>query len=138
IYYGFSMEKMFIRIDTSVSLDCRVESEMKSISFELDIIKPKHYKVTMFCGGNGRIKAVLYKLSFSGRFEINKEVCSVEAKRIIEIGIDFKDLEIAPKAEVNFAVAVKKDDKELERWPKGGIITFNCPDEEFESESWFV
>ena len=136
IYYGFSLEKLFVRIDTSIGLSCT--GGMKDISFEIDIIRPKHCRIVLSCSGEGKLETSLYKLSEAGKFEESGLPVEAQAKKILELAAGFKDLEIEPKSEVNLAVTVKKEGKELERWPKGGIIVFNCPDEEFEAESWFV
>lgn len=137
IYYGFSREEFFVRIDHSVYLDCH-DPESKDISFEIDILKPVQYKISLCCNEKCEKELWVSKLQSSGHFEKTKSLTTYGVGRIIEIGVPFCDLEIKDGDEVNFTVAVRKSGKEIESWPKGGMIVFKAPDEEFAASSWFV
>ena len=79
----------------------------------------------------------LYKMHGDQLEEI-KNIKTFAVNKIFEIGIPFADIGIKSGDEIHFTVSVKKDGKELESWPKGGVIVFKAPDEEFLSSSWFV
>ncbi len=68
----------------------------------------------------------------------DKDLSSVGVGRVIELGVDFPDLGIKERDEIQMTVAVKRSGKELESWPKGGVIAFKAPDEDFESSNWLV
>lgn len=138
IYYGFSMENFFIRIDPSVMMNCGPNGTTLGISFEIDILKPCNYKIELRCTEDCEKIVEVSKFGEYGVCEKIKQIETYGANKIIEIGVKFSDLEIVSGAEVAFLVSVKKDGKNIETWPKGGMIIFNAPEEDFEAKSWFV
>ncbi len=138
IYYGFSLDTFYVRIDPSIELDCGPDGMMKGVTFEIDINKPFSFRIELSCLPDCTKCVSLLKLESGEHFVKVKDIDTYGVKKIIEVGVLFSDLNIKPKDEVNFTVALKKDGKELERWPKGGLISFNAPDEDFEASSWFV
>jgi hypothetical protein len=138
IYYGFSMDTFFVRLDANVDLDCRANEFLKTVSFEINIIKPVQFKIELSCSQACAPQVILYRLGQSMQFEKVKSIDSFSVKKVIEIAVPFSDLEIKKGDEVQLAVCVKKDCRELENWPKGGIIVFKAPDEDYLASSWFV
>jgi len=138
IYYGFSMDRLYLRLDTNIGLDYKENEYMKTITFEINIIKPVQYKIELSCGQDCVPHAALFKLGQSLQFEKKQDLDTFAVKKIVEIGVPFADLEIKKGEEVQMSVLVKKDCRELENWPKGGIIVFKAPDEEFLASAWFV
>lgn len=138
IYYGFSMKELFIRIDPTIKWDCGRDGLTRGISFEIDIIKPNNYKIEFKCIDNREKKVEIYKLMEDGHFKKTKDIDRFAVNKIIEIGVEFSDLEIGKGCDVSFALTVKKDGNVVERWPKGGMIVFTSPGEDFEAQSWFV
>ncbi|MCX5749133.1 MAG: glycoside hydrolase family 57 protein [Candidatus Saganbacteria bacterium] len=138
IYYGFSTDTLYIRIDTAIELNCTENPELKSVSFEVNISKPKQYKIELSCDEKCEKRVAVFKLGQSGQFEKKSGISTFAVKKIIEIGVPFSVLEIRQGDEVQLNVSVKKDCRELESWPKGGIINFKAPDEDYLASSWFV
>lgn len=137
IYYGFSEKTLFVRIDPTIELSCD-DPEMKGVSFEVNILKPNHYKLELRCTQGSGKELSLFKFDEQAHLSKVKDLDSFGVSRVIEMGVDFADLGIKEGEEVHLTVSVKRDGKELEYWPKGGIIVFKAPDEDFVASSWFV
>ncbi len=138
IYYGFSLDTLYLRLDTAIDLKGCDKQAFKGITFETQILAPQHFRVQVECGSDKIKKIKLLKLEPNGNYEKVKTTGSVAVNKIIELGVPFADLEIAPGAEVHLTVSVKKDGKDIENWPKGGVIIFRAPDDEYIASSWFV
>lgn len=136
IYYGFNRKTLFIRIDPSIELSCD-DPELKDVSFEINISKPAVRKAELKCEEGGKAFA-LFQQDGEKNWTKLKDLQSVGVGRVIEAGIDFSDLGIKERDEINLTVSVKRSGRELEYWPKGGVISFRAPDEDFESANWFV
>ncbi len=137
IYYGFSKKTLFVRIDPVIELSCG-DPEMKGVSFEVNLLKPSVRKVRLRCDDAGNKIFELYHQDEQKNWAKLKNMDSVSVGRVIELGVDFADLGIKERDEIQMTVSVKRHDKELEYWPKGGVISFKAPDEEFESANWLV
>lgn len=137
IYYGFNRKTLFVRIDPTIELSCD-DPEMKGVSFEVNLLKPAACKIELQCNEQGTKTLSLYKQDKAKNWEKTRELAALGVGRIIEMGIDFSDLGIKEHDEIQMTVSVKRYDNELECWPKGGIIAFKAPDEDFESANWFV
>jgi hypothetical protein len=63
---------------------------------------------------------------------------SISRKKIIELALPFKDLDVKPGARVHLVVKVMQGDIELERYPQDRPLTFTVPDHTFEASMWRV
>lgn len=139
IYYGFSQDTLYVRVDTTIDLSCSEEGEMRGVSFEFQILKPSGFKAELSCSEGHKKDLQLYRTGpGSDTHEKVKDLDTFGVCNVIEVGIPFSDIGIKGGDEVHLCVSVKKDGKELENWPKGGVIMFNAPDEDYIASSWFV
>ncbi len=137
IFFGFSEDTFYLRLDTILDLSCSENPDMKDMSFDINIVHPFKYRVVLYCK-DGHKKMNILRLDDSGNYHYIKDLSGFAVKKVIEIGIPFSEIKVKPGDEVHFNIAVKKGGNELESWPKGGIIVFKAPDEDFITSSWFV
>ncbi len=128
---------MFFRIDPNIFISCD-DPEFEGLSFEIHIFKPVPKKIEISCGHGKKPLMVLYRLAGTNRWEKEKDLSTIAVSRIIEIGVDFADLEIKEKDEIEFVVSAKKHGREFESWPKGGMLALRAPDKDFEMSNWIV
>ncbi|HEX9916207.1 MAG TPA: hypothetical protein VGB16_00585, partial [candidate division Zixibacteria bacterium] len=57
---------------------------------------------------------------------------------IIELGISIQQMKFEDKKIVGFQVTVRKDGKELERWPSMDLVRFEIPTERSDQIFWQI
>jgi len=136
IYYGFSLTDLYLRLGVNLDLS---NEEVQSFSFAVITFAPSEKKAEIvFNREANRFVFKLYKMGEKHDWEFVRELESFGVGRIIEMGIPFPDLEARPSQLVELVVVVYKDGQELERWPRGGVITVTVPTETYEQEQWYV
>jgi alpha-amylase/alpha-mannosidase (GH57 family) len=135
-YYGFSKTNLYIRLDTHLDL---MESECRQFSFGLITYQPVELKLMLqHDQETDRCVLVLYKMGIRENWEEVKRLESFAVRKTIEIAVPFEDLLAKPGSEIQFTIVVEKEGNEMERWPRGGVISFKVPTESFEMEQWSV
>ena len=133
-YYGFSRTHLFIRLDCNFKIN---DENMKGFSFGFVIYTPHECKFKLQYNA-GKYELMFLKMVDKEKWEEIKKLDSFGIKKIIEAAVPFVDLGVDPGDEVQFCVFVEKDGNELERWPRGGVISFVSPTSNFEMEQWSV
>ena len=136
-YYGFSKTSLFVRVD------CRIDfslGECEEYKFSIHFYHPKEYKLVYSCKGDEKREPclTLYKMGEKDVWDKITELKSFGVSRILEVGIPFADIGAIPGDEIQFSLIVEKAGNELERWPRGGMISFGVPTESFEMEQWSI
>ncbi len=83
---------------------------------------------------NGRYR--LYKNEDGINFSLSKSIKTIAIKNIVELAVPFKDLDLEAGDVINFLVEFKKENLELDRYPRYKYLTFRVPDENFEGIMW--
>jgi alpha-amylase/alpha-mannosidase (GH57 family) len=137
IFWGFNLENLFFRIDTSAPprLD-----ELGDVSIELYVESSLrlrvHFKLPADERGNGGVE-----LFISEDGEVWKSAgvtITAGIKRIIELAVGISSLGLHPDDVVRFHVIVRKGKLELERWPRSGYLEFKVPGPEYEATIWMA
>jgi hypothetical protein len=71
-------------------------------------------------------------------WEFVKDLNDFGINKIIELGVPFADIGTKPGDEMQFSTSIAKLGNELERWPRGGMLTFIVPTSSYEMEQWSV
>ncbi|MFA4966674.1 MAG: glycoside hydrolase family 57 protein [Candidatus Margulisiibacteriota bacterium] len=129
-YYGFSRTELFIRLDCQIDF---INEEPKQFSFGLITYTPNEMKAEI-----NNNEMVLCRMGREENWEEIKKMNSFAIKKIVEFSIPFSDLGINPGDELQFCIVIMKDGKELERWPRGGVISLKAPTTTYEMEQWSV
>jgi len=136
-YYGFSRTNLYIRLDCN--LDLTANGDCAGFSFGLITYTPAEFKLQLkHDAENGGCVLILYKLGEKETWEEVKRLESFSVRKIIELAVPFEDLKIKPGDELQFCIVVEKDGSELERWPRGGMISLLAPTGSYEMEQWSV
>lgn len=135
IYFGFDLENLFIRMDPLIS---STEINGRDLRVYFNIIEPKIYQITFpLSFVPGKVNKFILNTSKDGiNFTKVREYSSIKVKDIIEFSIPFFDLGFNSNETVHFFVQVKKDDTQLDRYPRRGYLSFKVPDENFELDKW--
>jgi alpha-amylase/alpha-mannosidase (GH57 family) len=143
IYYGFDLDHLYIRLDTTVPL---IGDGALPLSFVVHFLKPHPHRFEIDSLPDGKTRAVLYArdeepshpTGTAGEWRKVREVSTVAVGEIVEAGIPFDLLRMSPNEEVQFFLVLRKDGEEIERWPQRGYLSFEVPTEDFEAQRWCV
>jgi hypothetical protein len=133
VHYGFSLEKFFLRLDFSKSIE-----EMHDYSLKVRFLTPYQRQIVFYLKERG----IQPLFRFYQRTNENWEEISGTARaaimQILEMGVGFDQFGAAPGDEVRFFVILEKEGREIERCPAHGFITLEAPGKDFESIMWQV
>jgi alpha-amylase/alpha-mannosidase (GH57 family) len=136
IYYGFNLDNIFIRIDTSNKLS---EDIINDISFSIEIFAPIRARINISFDDDQKAVATYYEKDVdTQKWKFEKEIKEVAAKNIIELQIPFDILKAEIGEQVHFIIKVSKGNFEVERKPDIGYFSFSVPDENYEDIMWQV
>ncbi len=130
IFFGFSPDKIFFRIDTVSPLE-RFDDE---IELDLEIVEPSRYRLSI-----SRTQAQLFRfVEDEKRWDKVSERIDFSFSKFFELGFPIKVLDFSQKNSVGFQLSVRKEKKELERWPQADLIRFKLPLDEKKPIFWGV
>ena len=114
------------------------EDFAKGIDISIHLINKKRFKIDfalkLMEQKNGRYR--LYKNEDGINFSLSKSIKTIAIKNIVELAVPFKDLDLEAGDVINFLVEFKKENLELDRYPRYKYLTFRVPDENFEGIMW--
>jgi alpha-amylase/alpha-mannosidase (GH57 family) len=130
IYYGLDEENLYFRVDTFLPAYKYIED---NYLFSLEILEPAKYILSM---------EKERQESKSGMEKTMQEAMIVPLQtgvgELIELAIPIKQMKFQDKKVVGFQVVVRKDKKELERWPSIDLIRFEIPSEKSDQIFWQI
>ncbi|MBI5749826.1 MAG: alpha-amylase/alpha-mannosidase [Nitrospinae bacterium] len=132
IYYGFDLNKLYIRIDPILNLELEEDLEAQIIIFDKE-----EFRLIFPFGKKGVASYELIK-AYNGRTEKIKDIDSISVDKIIELSIPFSELKLKAGETAKINVKLEKNDIETERYPQKGFILLTVPDENFERIMWRV
>jgi len=113
VHFGFDRQNFYLRIDPDPRVDPK---QFISKEFRLRFEKPRELKVTV-----KSLEVWLHPGVGDGERRIDAN-CAFE--EILEVSIPFSHLSLRPERNLAFRLSVWEGDRELERWPKQGLIEF--------------
>jgi hypothetical protein len=135
IYYGFDLERLYLRIDPILGNHNPPEGLQFAVHFltapEWQIAFPVRF-------AEGAQQAFTLCSRGPGHARRPRNFTSIRSDRIVELSIPFAELRLHPKEKVNFCIRVEKGDQEVERYPRSGFLTVVVPDRDFENNFWQV
>ena len=132
IYYGFDLNKLYIRIDPILNIE--LEEDLKA---EIIIFDNEEFRL-VFPFGKRDVSSYKLIRAFNGKTEKIKDIESIKADKIIELSIPFSELNLKTGENVKINIKLEKNDIEIERYPQKGFILLTVPDENFERIMWRV
>ncbi len=143
IYYGFNLEFFFLRIDFSSDISW---AEWKNTSGIIHI----HDAGKRTGGSIGRDFDINFQFYDKSPIEVysfdgsqKKRMVdlgeSIRLDRIVELRIPFQRLNLEKGDQVEFTLSIMSASGiSLEEWPRHGVLSFEVPDESFESLMWSI
>jgi len=133
-YYGFDLEKLYIRIDTKYKLSAK---ENENVSFEIDFKSPSFTKAFFELKSGGNVEN--FGLITLIKEQKNEKLTEISAKNIIELAIPLNKLIIEKTQErIEFCIRIYRNGLIIESWPLGGTVTLPASAEDFKLKSWSV
>jgi alpha-amylase/alpha-mannosidase (GH57 family) len=129
IYFGFTYDKIFIRLDTSISPQT---VEFTSLAFRIEFEDPAHRQITVRAGSPRTPSDIALDVEPA---ESSQEIRAVALENI-EIAIGLGTIPANPGDVVTFRVSVIKEGKIIEHRPVHEVIRFTLPTPEFDAEMW--
>jgi hypothetical protein len=136
LYWGFDLNTLFLRIDTSES---PLEPEFADTSIIVSIEAGTRYRLDFTPPKTGEKPHVrVQEHTGDDTWKDIGEENRTAVEKIIELAVDFARFGIKPGDGIRMYVSVYKKHLEIERWPRNGYIEFPAPGEDFEAEMWIV
>lgn len=132
IYYGADHRQAYFRIDTVKS---PTDKALAGVSFiwEFPIRPDLRLTVGPLPGEAERIPMQLVDKDRTIPVEPAARVHTV-----VECAVPFLLLGFSPGSVCEFVLVVQRDEKELERWPRDGLLPLDVPSDTFELDHWTV
>ena len=135
IYYGFDLERLYLRIDPILGN----RNHLEGLQFGIHFIIGQEWQIAFpvrFSEGAEQFFTLCRRAH--GQARVPRDFTSIRSDRIVELSIPFAELRLHPKEKVNFYIRVEKEDQEVERYPRNGFLAIVIPDRDFESSVWQV
>jgi hypothetical protein len=130
IFFGFNQDRIFFRIDTVSPL----EKFKEEIMLDLEIVEPSRYRLSI-----SKTQAELFRfIEDENRWDRVLERIDFSFSKFFELGVPIKALDFSRKNSLGFQLSVKKEKKELEKWPQVDLIRFKLPLDEKKPIFWGV
>jgi alpha-amylase/alpha-mannosidase (GH57 family) len=130
IYFGSDEEKIYFRVDTTITKE---EFVREGYEFILEFLEPSRYKISMKDGNATlcqRINENEWKLIFSE--------LEFSYLKIMELAVPMSLLQFKDEKQIWFRVIGERPGKEIERWPTADVIKFDLPSQKGEPIFWEV
>ena len=141
IFYGFNLEKFFLRIDVERKL--LVEDGYHLV---INIVNGRQDKVDCeicYLHDAKRLFMVCDNFDSGKQFQVDENLQEQKEIRfgvdsIFEAEIPFQSLGLKAGDDLNFSITIKQQGHEVQRIPSGGYLHFVVPDSDFEERMWYV
>jgi alpha-amylase/alpha-mannosidase (GH57 family) len=133
IHYGFNLENLFLRIDTSIPL-----SKAPDYSLKIRFLTPRQYQVNIYLEKGKHQPSYRFSRQTNEHWEEASGIIQAAIDQTLEMGIGFDQIDASAGDEVQFIVILEKNGLEIERYPSRGAISLKVPCKDFESIMWQV
>ncbi len=135
IFFGFDLEQLYFRLD----FDDRSQTRQEDCAVELHIASGiQQYKLSFALAPTGTDTFLLARAEEAGAYHEMRSYSSICRRKILELAVPFKDLDIHVGDELRLTLTVSEHRIEIARYPHHTPVTFNRPDDDFEATMWRV
>ena len=135
IFFGFDREHLYLRLD----LDERSQTRQEHCTADVFIGSGiQQYKVSFALTAEGADSFLLSRADESGLYRDRASYRTICRRKILELGIPFKELGIEIGIELRLTLTVSEHGMEIARYPHHSPATFNRPGDDFEATMWRV
>jgi hypothetical protein len=135
LYYGFDLERLYLRIDP-VWRNC---NHLQGLQISVHFITPQGWQIRFpvkFPEGAGQYFTLGRRSD--DRALPPRRLTSIFTAQIVELSVPFTELGLHPLEKANFYLRVEKEGLEVEQYPRSGFLSLIIPDRDFESSVWQV
>jgi len=133
IFFGFDSLNLYLRLDPH-----RPEEVKDQLTVEIRFEKPWKVQIQFPYNLEAESHPKFRVILCQGKEECVFENDSIRKNKLFELAIPFSDLGFQASQEAWFRVYINKDDRQLARYPRDGLISFTIPGPDFESRMWNV
>jgi len=134
LYYGFDVENLYVRVDTTVK---PTSTDVSEITVVFEIASPVRVRIRVKLGPDGKAEP---RVAVEKRVDSTWEAIPASPKwallDIIELAVPFIDLGLLPGSKVDAVLLVFREGMVVESWPAQEKLSFLVPSREFESNMW--
>lgn len=128
IYFGFDANKIYLRIDTTISPQ---SPDFTLLRLRVEFEEPVHKVIEFYTTEPRDPKSTDLLVSSD-----SPTSATGVALEIIELAIPLEELAVSPLQSVSFRIAIRKGDRVVERRPMNNMITMLIQQTDFEGEQW--
>ncbi|MBI2446968.1 MAG: hypothetical protein HYV48_00255 [Candidatus Omnitrophica bacterium] len=134
IYYGFDLERLYMRFDITGMENGNSETILLAL-----VVSPSDMRIEIpIYPRRFPVEAALMKKDSHDNWGVLKNIKSVAFDEILEIGLNFSDLNICKGQEIFLKICLEEEGKVLERCPHYGAIRIIVPSEDYALRHWIV
>lgn len=136
LLYGFDRENLYLCLEPEKGKDME---GLKGHEIHVHILHKAEHKASItITSPTDPAPIRLYKAEDGVTFTHAGDLNSFAIKKVIEIAFPFGALDLHEGEKVYFVIEVKDGDRQVDRYPRQGYISFTVPTEKFEQEMWSV
>ncbi|MDR4472663.1 MAG: glycoside hydrolase family 57 protein [Nitrospira sp.] len=135
MFFGFDREHLYLRLDLDDASAPRQEQCTADLYVGSGI---QQYRLSFPLSAAGADTFLLARADESGVYRDVGSYSTICRRKILELGVPFKDLEIEVGTQLRLTLTVSEHGMEIGRYPHHGPATFNRPDDDFASTMWRV
>ena len=130
IYFGSDEDKIYFRVDTTISKE---EFVREGYEFIFELLEPSRYKILLKDG-----KATLFQRVDENEWRLISSDLEFSFSKIMELAVPMSLLQFKEKKEIWFRLIGERQKKKIERWPAMDVIRFDLPSQKGEPIFWQV
>ncbi|MCX5799817.1 MAG: glycoside hydrolase family 57 protein [Candidatus Eisenbacteria bacterium] len=134
LYYGFDLNNLYVRVDTTTKPDSQ---EFSEITLVFEVAAPVRVRIKVRLGPDGRAEP---RVSVEKRVDSTWEAIPASVRwalaDIVEFAIPFADAGLSPGRRVDAVLLVFREGMVIESWPAQEKLAFLVPSDDFESSIW--
>lgn len=135
IVFGFDHEHLYLRLDP----DERSQTRQEQCTVHLHIGSGiQQYRLSFALAPTGTETFLLARADEAGVYRDLGSYDTISRRKILELAVPFKDLDIAVGSELRLTITVSEQQMEIARYPHHNPVTFNRPGDEFDATMWRV
>ena len=135
IQFGWSLDRLYIRLDP----DEQSRPRLAGLTVKLQLQIPDHlYRLSFSLDPSGPDQLLLSQKQASGSWQEIRPYQSICHRKIIEVAMPFKDLQLTAGQELRMTILVLEHRLEIARYPHQHPAILTIPGPEFEAGLWRV
>jgi alpha-amylase/alpha-mannosidase (GH57 family) len=133
IQFGWSLDQLYLRLDP----DGQSQPRRAGLTAELHLQTTERlYRLSFSLDSPGPDQFLLLQKLSSGDWKEIGPYQSICRRKILELNIPFKDLQLTAGQELRMTLVVQEHGLEVARYPHHKPVTFLVPGPEFEADLW--